>query len=220
MIRRIQISVFFKTRQRGFTLLELSIVIVILGVMMAFTIPNMRSMNDKNKLISSTRELVGLIRYARAEAITREYETEIRIDVEKGRFRLDLNEFKNEEVFGSGDRLERRRYQIEQIRNLPRDVKFTKVYAELDPQGVERITRLVFFPDGTATWAEINLQSKPKHKDSKVRNLRIEVSHSTGLPNVYDPGTQALKPPVQAQENNEEEDEMQSFEIIFNSLED
>lgn len=198
----------------------MSIVIVILGVMMAFTIPNMRSMNDKNKLISSTRELVGLIRYARAEAITREYETEIRIDVEKGRFRLDLNEFKNEEVFGSGDRLERRRYQIEQIRNLPRDVKFTKVYAELDPQGVERITRLVFFPDGTATWAEINLQSKPKHKDSKVRNLRIDVSHSTGLPNVYDPGTQALKPPVQAQENNEEEDEMQSFEIIFNSLED
>jgi prepilin-type N-terminal cleavage/methylation domain-containing protein len=211
---------FNKKTCRGMTLLELSIVIVILGVMMAFSIPNMRGVNDRNKLISSTRELAGLIRYARAEAITREYETEIRLDVEKGRFRLDLNEFKNQRIMGSGDRLEKKRQQFEQIRDLPRDVRFTKVYTELDPQGTERIARIVFFPDGTATWADINLESRPKHKDSKVRNLKIEVSHSTALPNVTDPGANASAPPPQAQNAKSSEDELESFEIIFSRFED
>lgn len=215
-----QIISFNRNARRGITLLELSIVIVILGVMMAFSIPNMRGMNDKNKLISSTRQLVGLIRYARAEAITREYETEIRIDVEKGRFRLDLNEYKNQRIMGSGDRIEKKRQQLEQIQDLPRDVRFTKVYTELDPQGIERISRIVFFPDGTATWADINLESRPKHKESKVRNLKIEVSHSTALPNVSDPGTNASAPPPQSQETKSDEDKLESFEIIFSRFED
>lgn len=221
MLPRLQINDFFRRTRRGMTLLELSIVIVILGVMMAFSIPNMRGMNDRNKIITSTRKLVGLIRYARAEAITREYETEIRIDVEKGRFRLDLNEYKYQQILGSGDRLEKKRQQLEQIQDLPRDVYFKKVYTELDPQGHEKIARLVFFPDGTATWATINLESHPKYKESKVRNLTIEVSHSTALPDVYNPGTQnASMPPPQSQESQSEGDELKSFEIIFSSFED
>jgi prepilin-type N-terminal cleavage/methylation domain-containing protein len=221
MSGRFKIPVFLRRTRRGLTLLELSIVIVILGVMMAFSIPNMRGINDKNKLVSSTRQLAGLIRYARAEAITREYETEIRIDLEKGRFRLDLNEYKDQQIFGSGDRLEKKRQQLEQIQDLPRDVKFTKIYTELDPEGHERVARMVFFPDGTATWAAINLESRPKRKDSKVRNLTIEVSHSTGLPNVLDPGTKnASMPPPQSRQNSSKEEELQSFEIIFSSFED
>jgi hypothetical protein len=51
--------------------------------------------------------------------------------------------------------------------------------------------------------------------------LTIEVSHSTGLPNVSDPGTKnASMPPPQSRQNSSKEEELQSFEIIFSSFED
>jgi|GEM_PF-542066 len=169
---------------RGMTLLEISIVIVILAALMLFSIPNMRGMHEKNKMTSASRELVSLIRFARSEAITSEHETEIRIDKEKARYRLDLNRYKSARIRGSGDIQSRKREQIERIRYLPRDIYFKKIKTELDPYGREKIARIVFYPDGSALWAEINLESHPKHKESRKRQLFIEVPHATALPNV------------------------------------
>jgi len=170
--------------QQGITLLELTIVIIILSAMMLVSIPNMRGVHERNKMITATRQLVGLLRYARAEAVTSEHETEIRIDREKGRYRLDLNKYKYYQIRGSGDILSKRMEQIEQIQDLPRFLRFKKVVTESDPNGQGNISRIVFFPDGSATWANITLENRPKRKEDKAREITIEVPHATGLPHV------------------------------------
>jgi len=54
-------------KSRGFTLIELMVVIVVLGVMMTLIIPQLGNIGDAN-LKRSTRHLTGMIRFLRDEA--------------------------------------------------------------------------------------------------------------------------------------------------------
>jgi len=56
---------------RGVTLLELLVVITILGVLLAIGLPSMRDFLVGNRLSSNVNGFVGLINYARSEAIVR-----------------------------------------------------------------------------------------------------------------------------------------------------
>ena len=214
-----------RLRQRGMTLLELSIVLVILAVLTIFSVPNMRGLYERNKLVTSSRELVSLIRYARAEAITNERETEIRIDVKKDRYRLDLNRYKYAEVRGSGDRRSRKPEQVEHIRHLPRFVNFKEVATSIDPEAREKIAKIVFFPNGSATWTTIVLENRPPGKEARVRHMVIEVSHATGLPEVYRMTEQELKDWKSEQTSGEEseeesEEESTGFQVFFEDFEE
>lgn len=57
--------------QRGFTLIELLITMAVLGVLMAVALPNLQAFILSNRLSSDVNGLIGLINYARSEAITR-----------------------------------------------------------------------------------------------------------------------------------------------------
>jgi len=56
---------------RGFSLVELLLVIVVLGVVLAFAIPSMRSMIQNNRLKSATSTLIMALNLARSEAVAR-----------------------------------------------------------------------------------------------------------------------------------------------------
>jgi Tfp pilus assembly protein FimT len=198
--------------RKGITLLELTVVIIILSAMMLVSIPNMRGIHERNKMITATRQIVGLLRYARAEAITSEHETEIRIDMEKGKYRLDLNKYKYYQIRGSGDILAKKTEQIEQIRDLPSFLYFKKVVTEADPYGRDKIMKIVFFPDGSATWATIILENRPKRKEDKVRAITIEVPHATGLPCVLKPNQ--VKTGQNTREQKEEEKRRMDSETL------
>lgn len=57
--------------QPGFTLVELLITMTVLGVLMAIALPNLKSFIVSNRLSSNVNEFIGLINYARSEAIVR-----------------------------------------------------------------------------------------------------------------------------------------------------
>lgn len=56
---------------RGFTLLELLVTISILAVLLAVGLPNMRDFIVSNRLSSNVNGFIGLVNYARSEAIVR-----------------------------------------------------------------------------------------------------------------------------------------------------
>lgn len=58
-------------RSRGFTLLELMVTITVLAVIVAIALPNMRDFIVGNRLSSNVNGFIGLINYARSEAIAR-----------------------------------------------------------------------------------------------------------------------------------------------------
>ncbi|MBU6955321.1 GspH/FimT family pseudopilin [Hahella sp. HN01] len=58
-------------KQKGFTLIELMVVLTILAIALAFGLPSMGYIIDSNRLTSSTNELVGALNFARSEAVKR-----------------------------------------------------------------------------------------------------------------------------------------------------
>lgn len=63
---------------RGFTLLELMIVIVVLGVLLSIAVPSFKEMSDRNKLTATTNDLIMALLSARSEAV--KYECDVLVD--------------------------------------------------------------------------------------------------------------------------------------------
>ncbi|MDA8422180.1 MAG: prepilin-type N-terminal cleavage/methylation domain-containing protein [Nitrospiraceae bacterium] len=73
-----------KTTQ-GFTLIELMVIIVILGVMLSLVIPRLGELGEAN-LKRSARHLTGMIRFLRDESQAKKAVYRLRFDVQGGRY--------------------------------------------------------------------------------------------------------------------------------------
>jgi general secretion pathway protein H len=127
---------------RGFTLLELVLVLLIMGLALALTYPNLSRGTAAFHLRAVGRDVMNTLRFAREKAITQQTDMLVVVDPEKREVVLS-------DVLGGSPR----------TFSLPDDVKIQHLFlggTEI-PEGPLRIR---FIPNGSSETAEIVLESK------------------------------------------------------------
>lgn len=140
-----------KLRQRGFTLLELMIVLVIAAIMMTVVPPMISSALPGAELKSAARKVAAGLRYARNKSLSSDEETILMLDLESKQFNV------------SG---KKKNYQ------LHKDLDLTLLTAESEMVAEYR-GAIRFFPDGGSTGGRISLSTGK-------RKFAVDVDWLTG----------------------------------------
>jgi type II secretion system protein H len=157
----------------AFSLLELMVVVVLIGIMAAAIIPEMQGTYDDALLRSTSRELVSLMNLASSRAVSRNELLRVRLDKGAGKYTLERqtgagrrrNAFVPvRDIPGGEGRLDRRvaieiRQPGETTPALGAEPGALETGGQNPPPG-DRSDAIVFYPDGTADAGEIRLTDR------------------------------------------------------------
>lgn len=138
---------------KGFTLIELIIVLVILAAVLTITFPRMEAFFSGSYLKSSTRRLVGTIRYLHDRSATTGKRLRLCYD-------LDEDEYWIEEENEEGE-FEELKTVLGRREALPEGISFLDI---ITPEGKMNSgqTFTLFFPKGYVTKSIIHLQNEKR----------------------------------------------------------
>ncbi len=173
-------------RRRGFTFIEIMMVMVIVMLLLAISLPRLQGSWQKARLKRAGRDIAGMLRYARNAAVLRELPCEVRFDPEESLYQfVMLDEF--QQPIEQKRRRRRRRPEdkidfsvggdVAGVRRLD-DVYISAIYTAAPLTEDTERPRIIYYADGSATPATIVLQ------DSKDRAINVEVYRTTGMARV------------------------------------
>ncbi|WP_435103498.1 GspH/FimT family pseudopilin [Arhodomonas sp. AD133] len=144
-------------RARGFTLLELMVVIAILAVAAVLVGPRFAGAIESVRLQAATRDVASALRAARTEALRERRDAAVLIDVDRGLYQLS---------------------SASESRALPEGTKVGLVAGGADISSDSQ-GRIVFFPDGSSSGGRISLANNG-------RQFRVDVNWLTGRVRILD----------------------------------
>jgi type II secretion system protein H len=171
-------------RRAGFTLLEVTVVMVIVLLLSALAIPRMGGTLAEARLKQSARDVTGLLRFARDYCVVTEGTCEVRIDPDRDAYQFVAFDEEGRRVEPRNSRRpdERQRMamgdDVSDVRQLPKDVHFARIYSEAPLTEDTKLARVMYYPDGSATPATIAIQ------DDKQRAITVQVFRTTGMARV------------------------------------
>jgi general secretion pathway protein H len=121
---------------KGFTLVELLIVLVIMVLGVSLIGPNISSGSDRANLKAASRDLKSALRYARGQALITQTEITVTLDLATNHYKINSPYQKS--------------YQLAQ--SIEITLRTAQTDIENDQQG-----RIRFFPDGSSTGGNIRL---------------------------------------------------------------
>ena len=151
-----------ESRHDGFTLIELMLVLVLMGLLFSLTPPLFHKAFPSLKLKAATRDLAQEIRYVQQTAIITGAESLMRFEIESNRYQSDL--------VNQGE-----------VRQLPEGIRFRID----DSDAPQAILVLRFYPDGSSSGGLIRLSNEVQSFVIAVDWLtsRVEVIDSRDLEN-------------------------------------
>jgi prepilin-type N-terminal cleavage/methylation domain-containing protein len=163
----------------AFTLLELTIVLFILGLLVALMAPSFKGFFSTAKGVEATSGLRQSIRITQQRAANQGVVKVMMFNFETGTYYVPLPEKRG-----------RRNQKFELIRQLPEGYRFVSIYFPETEEFVDREkARLEFFPDGTTRDSQVVMVETGKSGKAK-RYLVVTVQGTTGYvspPDVFRP---------------------------------
>jgi type II secretion system protein H len=144
----------------GFTLLELMIVIILIGVVTAVVLPEMRGTYEDMLLRSTSRKVLDLSALASSRAVTTGKEQQIRFDTAHASY--DLGEAKSsmDGEFAAEKSFEKGNWDSRIVLELRRSELEPSEGEEIEENPKSKPNALSFFSDGTADAKEIRLHDR------------------------------------------------------------
>ena len=152
----------------GFTLIELMVVIVLLGILTAMIIPQMRGTFEDALLRSASRELISVFNAAYSHAVSVNQVVRVRLDQNTGRYSVEKRV--REDSFvpapevpeGAGALDPRISIEIHKSVDALADAlgDGSAPVLERDPAIREPGNGITFYPDGTAEASEVVLRDR------------------------------------------------------------
>jgi len=158
------------TKRTGFTLIELMVVIVLIGIMTAMIIPEMKGTFEEALLRSTARQLVNAFNLGYSQAVTLNQLHRVRLDRKNGRYFVERKSEEGKGGFtsvgdipgGEGKLDTRISIEIRQAEETPAAAQ--EQQAPLVSAEESRIRTddepIVFYPDGTADSGEVRLRDR------------------------------------------------------------
>jgi general secretion pathway protein H len=145
------------SRQRGFTLLEVMVVMVLMGLMYALVPPLINTSGSTTELRAAARQLAAGLRKARGHAVVSHQDATLTVDVEQHHFQV------------TGDA---RQYALPKTAAL-------SVFTAKSEAVEDKVASIRFFPDGSSTGGAISIANGGT-------KFRVDVDWLTGSVTILD----------------------------------
>ena len=154
-----------KRTANGFTLLELVLVLLLMGLIAGLTLPFVVSTLDRIKLQSEVRQIASAIQFTRSEAISRKTLFIFNVDIDKSQYWLAIP--KQEEVT--------------QSKPIDETVQIMD-YQRADETLTEGIFMILFYPRGNSSGGTIRFKSIDDKDEENI--YAVTIDPITGKPKI------------------------------------
>lgn len=154
-----------KRTANGFTLLELVLVLLLMGLIAGLTLPFVVSTLDRIKLQSEVRQIASAIQFTRSEAISRKTLFTFNVDINKSQYWLAIP--KQEEVT--------------QSKPIDETVKIMD-YQRADETLTEGTFMILFYPRGNSSGGTIRFKSIDDKDEENI--YAVTIDPITGKPQI------------------------------------
>ncbi|MFN3477449.1 MAG: GspH/FimT family protein [Candidatus Methylomirabilales bacterium] len=151
----------------GFTLLELVVVLVIVGMAFSLVLPAIGSGLRHWRLRGAAREVVTLLKFTRNQAVVKKEPFQVILDRSRNLYWLDKGDAP---VLSDPDQADEKGIRLYA---LPNGVRFGEVTVDGSNREGERVG-ILFFPRGSSTGGEVQIL------DERGKGYRIRVDPVTG----------------------------------------
>lgn len=136
--------------QRGYTLIELIVVIVLIGMILAFAAPRLRSSLLNDPLKAAARKIVGIFQNLRNEAVREQQAYTVHFDLNSNKFWTTWTSMSVEE----------QALAREKASPLPMDVRIRDVWIKGEGKIAEGDADILFTPRGYTLLSAVHLRSR------------------------------------------------------------